>query len=334
MKCCKMRILLSLSLMILCLSVKSQNVIRVTNGQNIQNLIDTNPANTVFLLDPGVYSGFTVQKKISVIGSGYFNGANQSTINSDVVFSSTNVSSSAGSYITGCSISTVTLNADNIMVQKCRMYSTNSGLLISDAINNCIIQQCYVDRTISINNNPVNFKIINCLVGYSISFSNQNAQISGLVENNTVGWGLNITCNPLQFGPVNNSVIIRNNIFVSPNTCISVNTNTTYFAVFGNNVFRQGNYSTNNSTNIQLTNLETLFTGNGTGGLELSYQLSPTSPARAVGTNGIDCGAFGGTQPYIVSGTPTGPVIYELTAPTTARQNETIQVQIKAKIQN
>jgi hypothetical protein len=170
------------------------------------------------------------------------------------------------------------------------------------------------------------------LVGYRIVFSSHAAEISGLVENNTVGWGLTNTCYPLINSEVNNSVIIRNNIFVSPNTCISNNFNTSYFAGFNNNVFRQGNYATNNSTNVQLTNLGTLFTG--TEGLELRYQLSPTSPARAVGTNGIDCGAFGGTQPYIVSGTPTGPVIYELTAPTTARQNETIQVQIKAKIQN
>jgi len=331
MKYFKMKIYFSLALIMVFFSVKSQNVIRVTNGQNIQNLIDTNPVNSVFLLDPGVYSGFNAQKKVSVIGSGYFNGANQSTINSSITFSSSNVGSSAGSFITGCSIYSMDLNVSNIMVQKCRIYNTSFGLDINDGANNCTVKQCYVDGDISTSFNPVNFTISNCLVGNRISFSSHNAQLSGLVENNTVGWGLS-SCNPLTNSEVNNGVIIRNNIFISPNTCISNNFNTSYFAGFNNNVFRQGNYATNNSTNVQLTNLGTLFTG--TEGLELRYQLSPTSPARAVGTNGIDCGAFGGTQPYILSGTPTGPVIYELTAPTTARQNETIQVQIKAKIQN
>ena len=332
MKYFKMKIYFSLALVMVFFSVKSQNVIRVTNGQNIQNLIDTNPVNSVFLLDPGVYSGFNAQKKVSVIGSGYFNGTNQSTINSSVTFSSSNVSSSTGSYISGCSISSMTLSASNILVQKCRIYNTSFGLTIGNNTNYCVVQQCYIDGEISTSFNPNNFSINNCLVGYRIVFSSHAAEISGLVENNTVGWGLTNTCYPLINSEVNNSVIIRNNIFVSPNTCISNNFNTSYFAGFNNNVFRQGNYATNNSTNVQLTNLGTLFTG--TEGLELRYQLSPTSPARAVGTNGIYCGAFGGTQPYIVSGTPTGPVIYELTAPTTARQNETIQVQIKAKIQN
>ena len=43
------------------------------------------------------------------------------------------------------------------------------------------------------------------------------------------------------------------------------------------------------------------------------FQLSASSPARGVGRNGGDLGAFGGVNPYRLSGLPSIPRITNLT---------------------
>ena len=64
------------------------------------------------------------------------------------------------------------------------------------------------------------------------------------------------------------------------------------------------------------------------------YILSVNSPAKGAGEGGTDCGAFGGLEPYLIGGSPIGPIIEDIQVPSTARQNETIQVKLKARVQN
>ena len=54
-----------------------------------------------------------------------------------------------------------------------------------------------------------------------------------------------------------------------------------------------------------------IFTYTGSDDGKFTLKASP-SPARAAGTAGVDCGIFGGTQPYILSGIPNAPTIYNL----------------------
>jgi hypothetical protein len=61
------------------------------------------------------------------------------------------------------------------------------------------------------------------------------------------------------------------------------------------------------------------------------YVLSATSPAKAAGLYGEDCGAFGGDTPYILSGMPPIPSIYYLNVPGVAAQNNTLKTTTKAK---
>jgi hypothetical protein len=70
--------------------------------------------------------------------------------------------------------------------------------------------------------------------------------------------------------------------------------------------------------------------------------LKPTSPALSFGklppydalSVNTDAGAFGGEEPYVQSGIPTGPVVYKLVVPSVAANNSTIQIQVKAKTNN
>ena len=145
-------------------------------------------------------------------------------------------------------------------------------------------------------------------------------------------------CRPLHYGQLNIvNLTIRNNIFVSPEICGNVSSNTNYatshFGKFNNNIVRKGNYQSNDASNKFLTDMGTLFTDLGITP-DAKYTLSATSPAKGAGEGGTDCGAFGGSEPYVLTGAPLGPIIQEIQVPSMARQNETIQIKLKAKVQN
>jgi hypothetical protein len=69
--------------------------------------------------------------------------------------------------------------------------------------------------------------------------------------------------------------------------------------------------------------------------IDNGYILASGSPATAAGVNGGDCGAFGtgtGGQPYILSGMPEIPAIFEATVPSYGTSS--LQVNIKATTHN
>ncbi|MCK4754754.1 MAG: right-handed parallel beta-helix repeat-containing protein, partial [Calditrichia bacterium] len=59
--------------------------------------------------------------------------------------------------------------------------------------------------------------------------------------------------------------------------------------------------------------------------------LKNGSPAIGAGSGGTDCGAFGGLSPYILSGIPNLPHIYEADVPASASSESGLQVTIKVK---
>jgi hypothetical protein len=133
--------LMLLSLMLISTLSFSQTIIRVKSGEKIQNIIDDikNPSGMILLLDPGSYEGFTVYKRVSIIGSGFLNGNQSSIITGNVIFEANNNSNSDNSLLMGCSINYCSLSRNNITVMKCRF--TNNGKGVSISGNNCTIKQ-------------------------------------------------------------------------------------------------------------------------------------------------------------------------------------------------
>jgi hypothetical protein len=336
--------LMLLSLMLISTLSFSQNVIRVLNGQNIQTLIDapTFVSGSILLLDPGSYGDVIVKKRVSFIGGGYFNATSSATFG-DLTFTDDNLGSSASSFVTGCNISRIYIKTNNILVSQCRVYGTNgyaNGISISNKTNGAIVKQCYVVNNIITDGAPTNFQIINNIVAGQIFLYINGASISGIIRNNSL-IGLNAECTPLSISnDFNNGIVISNNIFITPTSCNNAsgqqNYLTNYFAKFNNNIVRQGNYRSNDPSNKFLNDADmakVVFTATGTSA-DGQYILNTNSPAKSAGEGGTDCGAFGGTEPYIIGGLPIGPVITDLQVPSTARQNETIQIKLKAKVQN
>jgi hypothetical protein len=328
--------LMLLSLILISTLSFSQTIIRVKSGEKIQNIIDDikNPAGMILLLDPGSFEGFTAYKTVSIIGSGYSNGNNSTTIQGNVFFSKNNNTNSCNSVIMGCNIDGIQVEQNNILINRCRVNSVFTAISIGD-VNNCKVSQSFIIGSIGINGGASNFIIQNNLIQTRIDIPFVTGAATGKIIFNTVG-AVSANCNPISYRNTTNGISISNNIFVSPQTCDNRDANlnfvTSSFAKFNNNILRKGNYQSTDVSNKFLTDMTTIFANAGSS--DALYTLSANSQAKGAGEGGTDCGAFGGTEPYIIGGLPTGPVITDLQVPSTARQNETIQIKLKAKVQN
>ena len=64
------------------------------------------------------------------------------------------------------------------------------------------------------------------------------------------------------------------------------------------------------------------------------WQLALGSPGIGAGIGGVDVGAFGGPNPYVLSGIPNLPAIYHFVAPAIGSTQSGLQVELKAKGNN
>jgi hypothetical protein len=120
---------------------------------------------------------------------------------------------------------------------------------------------------------------------------------------------------------ISSSGLIKNNIFNGTAYCTGMVCENNIGGISGsNNIVRN---------NVALSDMNTLFML--TGNEDAKYILKEGSPAKGAGVNGVDCGIFGGDEPYVLSGIPPIPTIYEAIVPSTATSNGGLPVKIKAK---
>ena len=283
---------------------------------------------------------FTIDKKLVIIGPGSFNwsgsdanynpnlqnvqaGLNRITI--------TFAPGSDGTIITGCILDFNT--SGNVAINNIKI--TNCFLQIGGTIgtsgnnfnfDNWEFSKCYIQNPIyntTTSGSLTNLKLFNCILdGYSIYLGPNPAQ-TGVIENCSFYNVYNID---LNF----NSFIIQNCIFYSSN--IYNNSN----SVFNNNIFDNTIpvTGTGNIFNVPNTNFFTGIPTLGTNSKDGKFKLAAGSPAIGKGIGGIDCGAFGGTNPYKLSLVPAVPAIYKLTAPTTAAATNPYQITFSVRANN
>ena len=105
--------------------------------------------------------------------------------------------------------------------------------------------------------------------------------------------------------------------------------------VTGSNNFYYNNISDisqfgNENGNQQNVDMNTVFVDH-TSGVDNGLILAPGSPAIGAGFEGVDCGIFGGNNPYVLSGIPPIPSIFEITQIGIGSVATPIQVNFKAK---
>lgn len=266
------------------------------------------------------YGNITFNKRLVIIGPGYFLGENPNTQAYPVAASAGTVTfaaESAGSVMTGMSTGIVYIAANAVTLK--RNYINGSVTLAYVAnIANAIIAQNFITGTVGY---------------YSTGY---NAQ-STIVANNII----TATTAFISFSGM--SWVVQNNVLAGSVTL--------HNATFENNILRSGTFTPSQTTvqnnlcngtqfeglgigNLLNITIEDVFLSQTSGSPDGRFQLKEGSPAIGAGTNGVDCGAFGGPSPYVLSGIPSIPNIYYFTAPAIVPRTEGLQVRIKARSNN
>jgi Right handed beta helix region len=246
-----------------------------------------------YLLDPaaggneGLQAGILTSK---LAGLNISNGANNSKFYGIQFSGSTTINVSATAYnllFEKCFMTGLYFLAgahDGITIRKC--YGNSSFTLTGSSqavISNCVVENCIMDA-----------------LGNGIAFSNFST--TGCMIRNNVIKGILQTKN----------AYVANNIFISASNA-SLTTCTVK-----NNLFSNAQTLPAGAVGNKLSQAEVnvfILTGSN----DAKFKLKAGSPAIAagvtIGSITPDCGAFGSTDPYKLSGIPAIPSIYILTAP-------------------
>lgn len=260
------------------------------------------------------YDNFTMNKQLTIIGPGYF--LNRNYNNADVL--SANIdrivfnSGSEGSTVVGL------------------RFNWNSGSGFAIYANTINIERCYV-RDITIGD-VENIRIMGCYINGSVDDFNSGTLFNNVyLKGNIITGGMDVNSN-CNFISVKNNIFLgtsytfnayhfRNNIVISGQASMNINSIYIENNIGTNNVFGEGN--------LNVTDINALFVGGESP--DAKYQLSANSQAKGAGFEGEDCGIFGGDYPYVISGLPPLPIITELNVDDAASVETGLNVKIKVR---
>jgi hypothetical protein len=284
-----------------------------------------------------VYTPVMINKRLTVIGTGYFlSGAgsnpglqadgNTATFSSALSFDSL----ATGSRFLGLSINGdlwLDPRADNIRFERCRFNSISWNIQAPSTFNQAtdiVFNKCYFNGA-----SPVaqfyynNLQITNCIVNGSMQFVPNNI-ISALVRNNLIRGSSLVNLTNTYFA---NNIILD----VVPGNFNVINS-TIKNNIAENNLLPVGN---GNQNNVLESSLVLGPAGNSTDG---QWQLAAGSPANNAGetVGGITphCGPFGTADPYRLSGIPPVPTIYSLTVPASIPFGQPLNITVSTRSNN
>jgi hypothetical protein len=325
----KKQLLLSLIFVLSCGIISGQHLKRVNNNPGADpdyaTLQAANDAasngDTIYVEgSPTDYDGADISKKLVIIGPGYFLTDNDSTqafgisatFKSDINFNA----GSAGSIITGCiQKNSINIGVNDISVIRCNV----QNIWGSADINNVLILQNYVYSIYNSYNDVTNSVISNNIVTGSITFTSGSGNLQIVNNVCTYGYGYAISVY---------NASIANNIITNPTYGVMINTGN----AINNNIFAcAGTNASGNQYNVAMANVFIDFSGSLNYSDDAKWMLKTGSPAIGAGVSGVDCGVFGGPTPYVLSGVPNLPHIYEASIPGTAYSNLGLACTIKIK---
>lgn len=268
------------------------------------------------------YGGISLSKQLTIIGTGYFladNDTTQANPNRSLISNVTFNNGSQGSVITGMAIencgTAVSFNTDDVTIDRCLLINFCSGSVVSISSNRSgtTVRRSFLYNTST--STSTGTMVVNIGAGaFDILFENN---IIKRGSKNSGDGRLAITMTETSFAAFRNNVIngrvvvfnstYTNNIHISgqfePNA---------FMVAVTNNIGNTTQYGTANG-NQENVNMSSVFTyGPGNENVDNHYMLAVGSPAFEAGISGIDCGAFGGTRPYVLSGMPAIPAIFDI----------------------
>ncbi|MBN2275089.1 MAG: hypothetical protein JXR41_12215 [Bacteroidales bacterium] len=270
---------------------------------------------------PDNYSGVNITKKLIIKGPGYFLDENPG-ISANKISTQVNTVSfadgSGGSVVMGLE-SFFDIREDDITIRRC--HASNINLYAN--CENITISECYFDINLygdciyAFGYIATNLVVVNCMINGGVSIYNGS---TGVFLNNILNTELIDI--PTGFDLKNNILCKagKENVKLPALPDPDVSYNLSISDHFGTDNHNQANISE-----------EALFLGALSNSTDGKWQLKEGSPALSAGEGGVDCGAYGGPQPYQLSGLPAGPVIYELNVSSYSTEDNKLPVTIKVK---
>jgi hypothetical protein len=317
----------------LCHFLGAQQLYRVNNTPGInadyttlQAAVDAATGGDTIYMEGSTteYAGATVDKALTIVGPGYFLNENPKTqanmleaqFNSAITFDA----GSEGSSIMGCNVIyyNLTINADDIRV--IRNYL--EFVVCNATCNNILVTQNYVRSNIqAIGGGALTNSVIsNNIIGGQIWTQGTSGPL--VVSNNI------FTTTSYAFATDCYNANIQNNIVSDAIATIRLNTGN---SINNNILATDGTDANGNQYNIDMTTVFADFDGQLGMSTDGKWALKAGSPALGAGVSGVDCGIFGGLAPYILSGIPNLPHIYEASVQAAATSESGLQVTIKVK---
>jgi hypothetical protein len=219
---------------------------------------------------------------------------------------------------------------NNITLKRCKV---TINWVLEQTFNNWTISQCYIDNFWNgggYNQTTSVFKNLNIENSYISNFdlSYTNGESTGSFTNNVVN-----TCN-FNSG----AFACTNNIFLSNHDNDKSNVYKYNIADSSHKILNTGSNSNNKNYKTATINTQ-CFVGykpQGDYSNDDRYMLLKNgSIASGAGENSVDCGMFGGSHPYKLSGIPAIPSFYKLDAPsTTTGTGPTYQITFSVRSNN
>ena len=273
------------------------------------------------------YGDATISKRVYIFGPGYFlaqNPQTQAQPTAATVGTLTYTSGASGALITGMSFARLDINADNVLVK--RNYGTNGSgvpvITVRAGRSNVLLVQNYIYNA-----------------NYERGVYVESGCSNVLVSNNFIGTNYNNTSyaavHSLSSLTVTQNVIYRSWILADNSTITNNIIREGGIVGAGSGILNNVGNDTNtpagngNQQSVTMTNVFTL-----TGSDDAVWTLKAGSPALAAGVNGEDCGMFGASDPYVLSGMPAIPAIWFFAAPSSGSGASGLNVRIKAKSHN
>jgi len=273
-------------------------------------------AGDILQVHGGEYGSDTITKPVTIIGPGYYHAENGIAASTTATQLGT-ITITEG--VEGVTFISVIVNGNiNVYSNSLYLVRVKTGYINFLGLEN---KYLYVDKSIISSS-------IRCLDGDGLLSAEIRNSVYSSINANDVNNAM-IT-NSIITSPSNNGVVGIANSTLS--NCIILNSwvfNTS--SSYNYCVFLIGSPPTNFpiGTNYFGADFTTLFEGPDNNSLDGQYRLGANSDAIGRGAGGTDCGIFGGNDPYILSGLPPIPLIYEINMPSTS--TGTLNVNLKVK---
>ncbi len=262
--------------------------------------------------------GLAITKQLTIIGNGYFLGENPDTqhnISPSKISTVYCYAGSEGTKFTGCTFTAIIyVYVGNLTFERNYFDYGNNQISTQAACSDILILGNYFYShtswtNISFNNTHSNILIAN---NFFTGYASVSANFSGIFANNIFN----------RAATIYNSTLVNN---ISHHTMTM--TNCLYEYNIGTST-QFGNQN-GNQENVITADIYVGTTGNSTDG---QWQLKVGSPAIGAGEDGADIGLFGGESPYVLSGLPAIPAVYDLDAQ--SLPTNSLDVTVKAKSHN